>query len=42
MVRSNPSESFREDNKAEGKSFIHKQPVEDARWENHLKVLGLA
>ena len=32
-----PSESFRDDNKAEGKSFIHKQQIEDARWEDHLK-----
>ena len=32
-----PGESFREDNKAEGKSFIHKQQIEDTLWEDHLK-----
>jgi len=32
-----PGESFREDNKAEGKSFIHKQQIEDSLWEDHLK-----
>ena len=32
-----PKESLREDNKAEGQTWIRKLPVEDSLWENHLE-----
>jgi len=34
-----PKESLREDNKAEGETWIRKNPVEDSLWESHLKGL---